>query len=140
MPQEPLYKRVPQEGKHPAKSKRIPGAISGAALDDKTNKPSGASDFVPVGMTEEDYIRTQRKVAFWGGLAQIGIDYASARIQEWWCYTALPKLHYEIIPAGKEKAVKLYRRVIKQKKQINPEDVEHDTLVQSITKSRERAS
>lgn len=81
MAREPLYRRIPEDGKHPANSKKNPGAISGAALDDKTNKPSGASDFMPVEISEEEYLRAQKKAVFWGNLAEMGMDYVSVRFQ-----------------------------------------------------------
>lgn len=119
MSQEPLYRRVPQQGKHPANSKRIPGAISGAALDDETNKPSGSSDFIPVGLTEDEYIRQQKKAVFWGELLQMGMDYASAKVLKWWNYTALPKIHYVIIPKGKKKVKEIYKRFVRREDSIN---------------------
>lgn len=103
MSNEPLYRRIPEEGKHPANSKKNPGAISGAALDDRTNRPSGTSDFVPVGITEEEYCREQRRAVFWGNIFQEGLDYATFRFERWFYTKALPKLQYEIIPEAKHK-------------------------------------
>lgn len=105
MAREPLYRRIPEDGKHPANSKKNPGAISGAALDDKTNKPSGASDFMPVEISEEEYLRAQKKAVFWGNLAEMGMDYVSVRFQYWWRTKALPKIVYDIIPSTKIKVV-----------------------------------
>lgn len=84
MSQEPLYRRIPEEGKHPANSKRTPGAISGAALNDETNRPSGSSDFMPVeGLTEEEYLRRQREAAFWGEFTTIIMDWAYDKTMDW---------------------------------------------------------
>lgn len=110
MAKEPLYRRIPEDGKHPANSKKHPGAISGAALDDETNKPSGTSDFEPVGMSEEDYLRVQRKVAFWSPIVETVINSAFDGIEYLWYTRALPKLEYEIIPSAKNKFVAWCKR------------------------------
>ena len=43
-----LYKLIPEEGKHLAESRNTKGAYRGVYLDDETNKPSGAGEFVKV--------------------------------------------------------------------------------------------
>lgn len=54
MMSEVLYRMIAEEGKHPAKSRKHPGAISGVALDNKTNKLSGSFNFEPVTTVYED--------------------------------------------------------------------------------------
>ncbi len=104
--EEPLYKRVPKDGTHPAKSRRVPGAISGAALDDETNKPSGSSDFMPVeGLTEEEYKRKQAQAVFAAKVAEIIMDWAHDRTMNWLESTAIPALKYRLIPAAKDKVI-----------------------------------
>lgn len=91
MEQEPLYRRIHEDGKHPAMSKRNPGAISGAALDDETNKPSGSSDFMPVeGLTEEELKNLERQYVFWGGIATRILDWGHQRFMRWWTEDFLP--------------------------------------------------
>lgn len=43
-----LYRLIPEEGKHLAESRDTEGAYRGVYLDDETNKPSGAGEFVKV--------------------------------------------------------------------------------------------
>ena len=43
-----LYKLIPKEGKHLAESHDTEGAFRGVYLDDETNKPSGAGEFIKV--------------------------------------------------------------------------------------------
>ena len=45
---EKLYRLIPEPGKHLANAKDTFGAVRGVYLDDKTNKPSGAGEFMPV--------------------------------------------------------------------------------------------
>lgn len=45
---EKLYKLIPEDGKHLADSKDTLGAVRGVYLDNETNKPCGAGEFVPV--------------------------------------------------------------------------------------------
>ena len=47
-----LYKLIPEEGKHLAESRNTKGAYRGVYLDDETNKPSGAGEFVKVNPEE----------------------------------------------------------------------------------------
>lgn len=121
MAQEPLYRRIPEDGKHPANSKKHPGAISGVALDDETNKPSGSSDFEPVEMSEEEYLRVQRQVAFWSPIVETVINSVFDGIECWWYTRALPKLEYEIIPSAKNKVVVWGKRTFgKQEEKVQP--------------------
>ena len=48
-----LYELIPEEGKHLADSRDTEGAVRGVYLDDETNKPCGAGEFMPVS-TDED--------------------------------------------------------------------------------------
>lgn len=43
-----LYELIPEEGKHLADSHDTEGAVRGVYLDDETNKPCGAGEFMPV--------------------------------------------------------------------------------------------
>ena len=47
-----LYKLIPEEGKHLAESRDTEGAYRGVYLDDETNKPNGAGEFVKVDPNE----------------------------------------------------------------------------------------
>lgn len=47
-----LYKLIPEEGKHLAESRNTKGAYRGVYLDDETNKPSEAGEFVKVNPEE----------------------------------------------------------------------------------------
>ena len=106
MAQEPLYRRIPEQGKHPANSKKIPGAISGAALDDKTNRPSGSSDFMPVeGLTEEEYLRRQRDAAYWAEFTTRIMDWTWDKTMDLLEEIAIPALMYRFIPAAKRKII-----------------------------------
>ena len=48
---------------------------------------------------------------FWGNMAQMGMDYATARFERWWYTKALPKLQYETIPAAKLKVSNWWKRM-----------------------------
>ena len=52
-----LYRLIPEEGKHLADSHDTEDAVRGVYLDDETNKPCGAGEFVKVNLDElmEDY-------------------------------------------------------------------------------------
>ena len=47
-----LYELIPEEGKHLADSHDTEGAVRGVYLDDETNKPCGAGEFMPVDIDE----------------------------------------------------------------------------------------
>lgn len=47
-----LYRLIPEEGKHLAESHDTEGAFRGVYLDDETNKPSGAGEFVKVDLDD----------------------------------------------------------------------------------------
>jgi len=47
-----LYRLIPEEGKHLADSHDTDGAYRGVYLDDETNKPCGAGEFVKVDPSE----------------------------------------------------------------------------------------
>lgn len=48
-----LYELIPEEGKHLADSHDTEGAVRGVYLDDETNKPCGAGEFMPVDIDED---------------------------------------------------------------------------------------
>ena len=47
-----LYELIPEEGNHLADSHDTEGAVRGVYLDDETNKPCGAGEFMPVDIDE----------------------------------------------------------------------------------------
>lgn len=49
-----LYELIPEEGKHLADSHDTEGAVRGVYLDDETNKPCGAGEFMPVDVDEDE--------------------------------------------------------------------------------------
>lgn len=49
-----LYRLIPEEGKHLANSHDTEGAYRGVYLDDETNKPCGAGEFVKVDFDDSD--------------------------------------------------------------------------------------
>lgn len=49
-----LYELIPEEGKHLADSHNTEGAVRGVYLDDETNKPCGAGEFMPVDIDEDE--------------------------------------------------------------------------------------
>lgn len=49
-----LYELIPEEGKHLADSHNTEGAVRGVYLDDETNKPCGAGEFMPVDIDDAD--------------------------------------------------------------------------------------
>lgn len=55
--EEELYRLIPEEGKHLAKSHDNEEAVRGVYLDDETNKPCGAGEFVKVNLNRlvDDY-------------------------------------------------------------------------------------
>ena len=57
---EEYYKLIPEEGKHLANSRKTEGANRGVYLDDKTNKPNGAGEFIkvdPAELTSDDIVK-----------------------------------------------------------------------------------
>lgn len=49
---EELYRLIPEEGKHLAESHDTEGAFRGVYLDDETNRPSGAGEFIKVDLDD----------------------------------------------------------------------------------------
>lgn len=49
-----LYELIPEEGKHLADSHGTEGAVRGVYLDDETNKPCGAGEFMPVNIDDNE--------------------------------------------------------------------------------------
>lgn len=108
---EKLYRMIAEEGKHPAKSRTHPGAISGVALDDKTNKLSGTLDFEPVTITYEDECpQTQTEHPPAVRLIEDVIYRACGAFECWYYEEALPWFTDEFVPAAKNKAAIYLRR------------------------------
>lgn len=107
-----LYRLIPEEGKHLAESRDTKGAYRGVYLDDDTNKPSGAGEFIKIEDDKcEDYdndsVRNEMDgdVAAITGLIAIGIGIGVAatkaypHVKEWVGNTAVPgmkKFWYKI--------------------------------------------
>lgn len=49
-----LFELIPEEGKHLADSHDTEGAVRGVYLDDETNKPCGAGEFIPVEIDDDE--------------------------------------------------------------------------------------
>lgn len=49
-----FYELIPEEGKHLADSHNTEGAVRGVYLDDETNKPCGAGEFMRVNIDDEE--------------------------------------------------------------------------------------
>ena len=108
MMSEVLYRMIAEEGKHPAKSRKHPGAISGVALDNKTNKLSGSFNFEPVTTVYEDacsqtHIECSPAVKL--------IENVIYRAFECWCYEkVLLWFTDEFVPTAKNTAVTYLKR------------------------------
>lgn len=97
-----LYELIPEEGKHLADSHDTEGAVRGVYLDDETNKPCGAGEFMPVDIDEvedndpvDDYDSDGSALAIAGILAiGIGIGVAATKayphVKKWITTTAMP--------------------------------------------------
>lgn len=97
-----LYKLIPEEGKHLAKSKDTDDAYRGVYLDDETNKPCGAGEFVKVNPDElldreetepivEDSTVAALLVAI-GVAIGIGAAKAYPRVKTWVVNSVIPKV------------------------------------------------
>lgn len=101
-----LYRLIPEEGKHLANSNDTEGAYRGVYLDDETNKPSGAGEFVKV--NPEDLVDSSETnpveneppsgdaaaiAAILGIGIAIGVVIAKAfpYVKQWATETAIPK-------------------------------------------------
>ena len=111
MMSEVLYRMLAEEGKHPAKSRKHPGAISGVALDNKTNKLSGSFNFEPVTTVYEDAC-SQTQIECSPAVKLIeNVIYRACDAFECWCYEkALPWFTDEFVPTAKNKAVTYLKR------------------------------
>jgi len=49
-----LYELIPEEGKHLADSRDTEGAVRGVYLDDESNRPCGAGEFIPVDIDDDE--------------------------------------------------------------------------------------
>ena len=108
---EVLYRIIAEEGKHPAKSRKHPGAISGVALDNKTNKLSGSFNFEPVRTVYEGAC-SQTQIECSSAVKLIeNVIYRACDAFECWCYEkALPWFTDEFVPTAKNKAVTYLKR------------------------------
>lgn len=111
MMSEVLYRMIAEEGKHPAKSRKHPGAISGVALDNKTNKLSGSFNFEPVTTVYEDAC-SQTQIECSPAVKLIeNVIYRACDAFECWCYEkALPWFTDEFVPTAKNKDVTYLKR------------------------------
>ncbi len=132
MTNETLYRMVPEEGKHPANSKKNPGAISGAALDDITNKPSGTIDFKPIGITEEEYLLEQRRAVFYRNLIIMIYDAAAPRIRYWWYTEGRPKLMNETLPSIKNEVCAWWNRNVRKQNSMSLETTKNGVVNNTI--------
>lgn len=103
---EDLYRLIPEEGKHLAESRDTEGAYRGVYLDDVTNKPSGAGEFIKVDPdeledTDNDSISDNKESSDAAGIAAlitlgigigVGIAKAYPSVKEWVKETALPSV------------------------------------------------
>lgn len=90
-----LYKLIPEEGKHLADSHDTEGAVRGVYLDDETNKPCGAGEFMVV--DDSDGILDGNALAIVGILAigfGIGVVATKAypHVKKWIATTAMPSV------------------------------------------------
>ena len=111
MMSEVLYRMIAEEGKHPAKSRKHPGAISGVALDNKTNKLSGSFNFEPVITVYEDAC-SQTQIECSPAVKLIeNVIYRACDAFECWCYEkALLWFTDKFVPTAKNKAVTYLKR------------------------------
>lgn len=82
---EEFYKLIPEEGKHLANSRKTEGANRGVYLDDKTNKPNGAGEFIkvdPAELTSDDIVKNAFR--YLAGVAiGIAVTKAAPHVKEW---------------------------------------------------------
>ena len=55
-----LYELIPEEGKHLADSHNTEGAFRGVYLDNETNTPCGAGEFMPVDIGDDERSEERR--------------------------------------------------------------------------------
>lgn len=111
MMSENLYRMIAEEGKHPAKSRTRPGAISGVALDDKTNKLSGTLEFKPIAITHENECpQIQIECSPAVKLIEAVIYRAFDVFEHRYYMEVLPWFTDEFVPAAKNKAVTYLKR------------------------------
>ena len=95
-----LYELIPEEGKHLADSHNTEGAVRGVYLDDETNKPCGAGEFMPVDIDDADDVELNPVggeidgkslliafVCFVGGVV---VTKAYPNVKKWVTTTAVP--------------------------------------------------
>lgn len=117
---ENLYRMIAEEGKHPAKSRTHPGAISGVALDDKTNKLSGTLDFKPVAITHENECpQIQIECSPAVKLIEAVIYRAFDAFEYWYYMEVLTWFTDEFVPAAKNKAVTYLKRKFRKTTEEN---------------------
>ncbi len=91
-----LYELIPEKGKHLADSHDTEGASRGVYLDDETNKPCGAGEFMPVEIDDEE--GSGRADFAFAGILAIGIgigvvaNKAYPHVRKWITTTAFPKV------------------------------------------------
>lgn len=98
-----LYRLIPEEGKHLADSRDTEGAVRGVYLDDETNKPCGAGEFIPVDEDESDEVSDFDNTGFdsetalaYGAVLAAGIAIgvvakaAYPHVKKWVTTTAIP--------------------------------------------------
>lgn len=131
MMSEVLYRMITEEGKHPAKSRKHPGAISGVALDNKTNKLSGTLDFKPVAITHENECpQIQIECSPAVKLIEAVIYRAFDAFEYWYYMEVLPWFTDEFVPAAKNKAaIYLRRKYRKPSEESQPSNLKVENTV-----------
>ena len=94
-----LYELIPEEGKHLADSHDTEGAVRGDYLDDETNKPCGAGEFMPVDIEDNEdcdsvggHILTGIAIGCVGCVIGVVADKVSPYVQRWVTTTAVPEM------------------------------------------------
>lgn len=89
---EKLYKLIPENGKHLADSMDTLGAVRGVYLDNETNKPCGAGEFMPVESSDKSGISpaTVSALVTLALAAGYGIAKATPYVVKWVRGTAIP--------------------------------------------------
>lgn len=93
-----LYELIPEEGKHLADSHNTEGAVRGVYLDDETNKPCGAGEFMPVDIDDDSELNPvggeidgkALLIAFGCFVGGVVVTKAYPYVKKWVTTTAVP--------------------------------------------------
>lgn len=129
-----LYRLIPEEGKHLAESRDTEGAYRGVYLDDETNRPSGAGEFIKVDPSEYNSNDSQLPTPSTDASDGANMEKLLTALVAFVAGAIVMKATPHVKKWAKEKASPLVKRVFKKEK---TETTKITTSIQETTELAE---